>query len=88
MSRQLCDVAASGSRERSLNNAGLSGSAVSISLEQSRWAKIHAGLCAGAACCQPIELPHYKAAPLQALGRRRHVPYEDENDSDIIQCAS
>ena len=62
--------------------------AVSISLEQSRWAKIHAGLCAGAACCQPIELPHYKAAPLQALGKRRHVPYEDENDSAIIQCAS
>ncbi|MGA7127141.1 MAG: hypothetical protein WBZ19_12585 [Chthoniobacterales bacterium] len=37
--------------------------------------------------CQPIELPYYKAAPLQALGRRRHVPYEDENDSAIIQCA-
>jgi hypothetical protein len=62
--------------------------AVSISLEQSRWAKIHAGLCAGAACCQPVQLPHYKAAPLQALGMRRHVPYENENDSAIIQCAS
>jgi hypothetical protein len=46
---------------------------VSISLEQSRWAKIYAGLFPGAACCQPIELPHYKAAPLQALGMRRHV---------------
>src|SRR5580704_2718535 len=25
----------------------------------------------GAACCKPIELPPYKAAPLQALGVRR-----------------
>ena len=48
--------------------------AVSISLEQSRWAKIYAGLFPGAACCQPIELPHDKAAPLQALGMRRYVP--------------
>lgn len=34
--------------------------------------KIGAGLFSGAACCQPIELPHYKAAPLQALGVRRY----------------
>jgi hypothetical protein len=26
------------------------------------------GLFAGAACCRPIQLPSYKAAPLQTLG--------------------
>ena len=70
--RQLCNAAASGSRERPQDNAGLSGS-VSTSLKQCRWANIYAGLFPGAACCQPIELPHYKAAPLQALGMRRRV---------------
>jgi hypothetical protein len=28
----------------------------------------YAGLFPGAACCQPTDLPSYKAAPLQALG--------------------
>ena len=42
------------------------------------------GTFPGAACCQPIELPSYKAAPLQALGtntpRRRVTPFVDEDD--------
>jgi len=42
------------------------------------------GTFPGAACCQPIELPSYKAAPLQALGtntpRQRATPFEDEDD--------
>jgi len=42
--------------------------------------KVHAGLFPGAACCHPIELQHYKAAPLQALGIGGHgVHYEDED---------
>ena len=70
--RQLYDVAASGSRERP-RMMQLYSPRVSVSLGQSRRAKIYAGLFPGAACCQPIELPHYKAAPLQALGMRRRV---------------
>jgi hypothetical protein len=38
--------------------------------DQGRWAKHSAGLFPGAACCHPIELPNYKAAPLQALEMR------------------
>jgi hypothetical protein len=38
-----------------------------------RHVKVHAGLFPGAACCHPIELRHYKAAPLQALGMGRPV---------------
>jgi hypothetical protein len=58
--------------------------AVSISLDQRRWAKIYAGSFPGAACCQPIELPHYKAAPLQALGMRRHVPEKDDYEKCVF----
>jgi hypothetical protein len=36
--------------------------------EQTRWAKRCAGSFPGAACYQPIELPCFKAAPLQAFG--------------------
>jgi hypothetical protein len=36
--------------------------------EETRWAKYRVGSFPGAACCQPIELPHYKAAPLQGGG--------------------
>jgi hypothetical protein len=39
----------------------------------------------GAACCVAIELPSYKAAPLQALGSKqvgRATKLEDENDYD------
>jgi hypothetical protein len=70
--RRLCNAAASGSRERP-RMMQVYRAAVSTSLEQSHWANIYAGLFPGAACCQPIELPHYKAAPLQALGNRRRV---------------
>jgi hypothetical protein len=31
------------------------------------------GRSRGAACCQPIELPRDKAAPLQGAGRWRHL---------------
>jgi len=48
--------------------------AVSDQLGTESLGKIRAGLFSGAACCRPIELPHYEAAPLQALGMRRHVP--------------
>ncbi len=70
--RQLCNSAASGSRERP-RMMQVYWAAISTSLEQSRWANIYAGLFPGAACCQLIGLPHYKAAPLQALGMRRRV---------------
>jgi hypothetical protein len=37
----------------------------------------------GAACCKPIELPSYKAAPLQALGNHTSLarnPVEDDDE--------
>jgi hypothetical protein len=73
ISRQLCNVAASGSRERPEDNASRSGSGIN-QLGRESLDKIRAGLFSGAACCQPIELPHYKSGPLQALGMRRRVP--------------
>jgi hypothetical protein len=36
--------------------------------EQTRWAKHRVGSFPGAACYQPIELPPYKAAPVQGGG--------------------
>ena len=36
----------------------------------------------GAACCKPIELPSYKAAPLQAWVSRGANPIENEDDDE------
>jgi hypothetical protein len=42
----------------------------------------YAGLFAGAACCHPIELPRYKAAPLQELGTA--TPADDVDETPLI----
>jgi hypothetical protein len=66
MTKQLCNLAASGSRERPLTAQVYRWGASRSPSEQGGWEKYCAGLITGAACCYPVELPHHKAAPLQA----------------------
>ena len=63
---QLYRLAAGGSRE--LPNAMFCPSRLFRAAEQRALELPHLETFAGAACSQPIELPVYKAAPLQAFG--------------------
>jgi hypothetical protein len=75
---QLCNLAASGSRERPLIVQVYRQSAHRSPSEQGGWGKYYAGLVPGAACpapkafgsCYPVELPNHEAAPLQGFGGR------------------
>lgn len=65
---QLCNLAASGSRERLVIVQLCPSGMYPSPPEQRRLVKHHPETFAGAACCRAIELPRYKAASLQVVG--------------------
>ena len=64
---QIYRLAAGGSRERPSATQFYRRRANRSPSEHSHRIKVYAGLVAGAACCQLIDLPTCKAAPLQTL---------------------
>jgi len=78
MTGQLCNLAASGSREWPLIVQVYREGTHRSPSEQGGWGKYYAGLIPGAACpapkafggCYPVELPNRKAAPLHTFAVR------------------